>query len=259
MKTKAISLGLLSLIFILISSCKYDSFETDAYPKNSKLKRILGYTSIHADKPFTIVEEYEYDKENRVSKVSSPAYQDGKITGIIKYDLYIYNSKNQLEKIENFNANLNSPTGFINLINTCFTYSSDGKKVKQTMEYPQIGSSEYVLYKYSDDRLVKIEKYGNTNQLESYVLNEYDNSDKLVKETSYGNDNQPYSYTLHVFKNGLNVQSSVYTGAGKNWVHMREQFRTYDKNNNLIVLESNELSLVSSTMSYVLKYEYYTE
>jgi hypothetical protein len=42
-------------------------------------------------------------------------------------------------------------------------------------------------------------------------------------------------------------------------VHMREIFRTYDKNNNLIVLESNELSLFSSSMSYVLKYEYFTE
>jgi hypothetical protein len=257
MKSKRILIGLFSLIFIIISSCKNDSVDTAANPKNAKLKRILGYSSIHSDKPFTIVEEYEYDKENRVSKVSSPAYQDGKITGIIKYDLYEYNSKGQLEKIANYNANINSPTGFMNLINYSFTYSSDGKKVKQTFEYPQIGSSEYLLYKYIDDRLVKIEKYGNTNQLESYVVNEYDNSGNLVKETSYGKDNLPYSYTRHLYENGQNIQSDVY--AEKNMVHMREIFRTYDKNNNLIVLESNELSLFSSSMSYVLKYEYFTE
>jgi len=81
----------------------------------------------------------------------------------------------------------------------------------------------------------------------------------MVKETSYGKDNLPYSYTRHMYENGQIVQSDVYAVAGENMVHMREQFRTYDKNNNLIVLESNELSLFSSSMSYVLKYEYFLE
>ena len=259
MKTKRFLLGLFSLIFIITSSCKNENETIDSitYPKNAKLKRILGYSSVHSDKPNSIVEEYEYDEKNRVSKVSSPAYQDGKIVGIIKYDLYEYNSKEQLEKITNYNANTNSPTGFINLITSNFTYSNDGKKEKQYVAYPKIGSFEYLLYKYSNDRLVKIEKYGNTNQLESYVVNEYNNSGTLVKEISYGKDNQQYSYTQHLYENGQNVQSDVF--AGKNMEHIREIFRTYDENNNLIILESNELSLVSSSMSYVLKYEYFKE
>lgn len=259
MKTKRILLGLFSLIFIITSSCKKENESTDRItnPKNAKLKCILGYSSLHSDKPVSIVEEYEYDEKNRISKVSSPAYQDGKIVGIIKYDLYEYNSKEQLEKITNYNANINSPTGFINLINYSYTYSNDGNKEKQYIEYPQIGSFEYLLYKYSDNRLVKIEKYGNINQLESYVVNEYDNSGNIVKETSYGKDNQQYSYTQHLYENGQNVQSDVF--AGKNIEHVREIFRTYDENNNLIILESNELSLYSSSMSYVLKYEYFKE
>ena len=258
MKTKRFLLGLFSLIFIITSSCKNenDTIDSITNPKNAKLKRILGYSSVDSDKPNNILEEYEYDEKNRVSKVSSPAYQDGKIVGIIKYDLYEYNSKEQLEKITSYNANTNSATGFINLINYNFTYSNDGKKEKQYIEYPQIGSFEYLLYKYSNDRLVKIEKYGNTNQLESYVMNEYDNSGSLVKETSYGKDNQQYSYTHHLYENGQIVQSDVF--AGKN-IHIREIFRTYDENNNLIILESNELSLVSSSVSYVLKYEYFEE
>lgn len=257
MKTKRILPGLFCLIFIITSSCKNENIECITNPKNAKLKSILIYSSIHSDKPIGIMEEYEYDEKNRVSKVSSPAYQDGKIVGMIKYDLYEYNSKEQLEKITNYNANINSPTGFINLTNYCFTYSNDGKKEKQYIEYPQIGSFEYLLYKYSNDRLVKIEKYGNTNQLESYVVNEYNNSGSLVKEISYGKDNQQYSYTRHLYENGQNVQSDVF--AGKNMEHVREIFRIYDGNNNLIILESNELSLVSSSMSYVYKYEYFNE
>ena len=258
MKTKRILLGFFSLIFIITSSCKKENESTvsNVNQKNAKLKRILVYSHSDSDKPVNILEEYEYD-QNRVSKVSFPAYQDGKIVGIIKYDLYAYNSKEQLEKITIFNANINSPTGFINLINYSFTYSNDGKKEKQYIEYPQIGSSEYLLYKYSDDRLVKIEKYGNTNQLESYVVNEYDNSGNLVKETSYEKDNQQYSFTRHLYKNGLNIQSDEFSG--KNMEHSREIFRTYDENKNLIMLESNELSLFSSMMSYVLKYEYFEE
>ena len=259
MRTKIILLGLFSLIFIIASSCKKENESIDhfTYLKNAKLKRILGYSSLHSDKPGSIVEEYEYDEKNRVSKVTSPAYQDGQIVEIIKYDLYEYNSKEQLEKVTNYNANINSPTGFINLINYKYTYSKDGKKEKLYIEYPQIGSFEYLLYKYSDDRLEKIEKYGNTNQLESYVVNEYDNSGNLVKETSYGKDNQQYSYTQHIYENGQNVQSDVF--AGKNIEHAREIFRTYDENNNLVILESNELLLYSSSMSYVLKYEYFKD
>ena len=41
--------------------------------------------------------------------------------------------------------------------------------------------------------------------------------------------------------------------------HMREIIKTYDDNNNLIILESNELYMLSSAMSCVLRYEYYEE
>jgi hypothetical protein len=38
---------------------------------------------------------------------------------------------------------------------------------------------------------------------------------------------------------------------------MREIIRSYDKNNNLSILESNELVAYSSASSYILKYEYF--
>jgi len=122
----------------------------------AKLKRILLYSSIDSKNPISIVSEYEYDEVDRISKISSPMYQDGEIVGIIKYDLYGYNSQGQLIRIENFNANGNSPTGFINLKNYIYTYSENGKKEKERIEYPQIGSSEYSLYKYDGGKILLV-------------------------------------------------------------------------------------------------------
>jgi len=260
MNPKQLLLLIFSAIIIFASSCQKDddSFENGINQNGAKLKRILLYSSIDSKDPISIIDEYEYDEENRISKVSSPMYQDGEIIGTIKYDLYEYNSKGQLIRIENFNANSNSPTGFINLKNYIYTYSDKGKKEKEKIEYPQIGSFEYSVYKYDNGKLTKIEKYNNSDNLESYIINEYNNSGNLIKETSFGIDNQPYSYTRHSFENGLNIQSDVFSGKDMK-EHVREMVRTYDENNNLIILESNELSLYSSMMSHVLKYEYFGE
>lgn len=257
---KKILSGLLGLFVILICSChkQNDSFENIINQNGAKLKRVLLYSSIASKDPISIVAEYEYDEKDRISKISSPMYHDGKITGTIKYDLYEYNSQEQLFKIKNFNANVNSPTGFINLMNYIYTYSDDGKKTKEKIEYPQIGSFEYALYKYDKGKLTKIEKYDNSDKLESYIINEYNNSGNMVKESSFGEDNHLFSCTVHTYKNGLNVQSDVFAGPDMK-THVREIFRTYDGNNNLIILESNELSLFSSMMSHVLKYEYFKE
>ena len=173
MKSNNIILGLLSLILICSCQKENDSFNNIINQKGAKLKRILLYSSIDSEDPISIVADYEYDDEDRISKVSSPMYQDGEIAGTIKYDLYNYNSQGQLIKIENFNANSNSPTGFINLKNYIYTYSDNGNQEKEKIEYPQIGSFEYSLYKYERDLLTKIEKYDNSNNLESYIINHY--------------------------------------------------------------------------------------
>lgn len=257
MKTKFL-FGL--LIIILTCGCEEEkiSYENPVYSGNAKLKRISCYSSGNSEIPIGIVAEYEYDDEGKISKVSIPMYDSGDIIGLSQYDVYIYNSQDQLIKIENFNANINSPTGFINLKNTAYTYFDNGKIEKIHVEYPIINTFEYFLYRYDNDNLSRIEKYGKSDNLESYIANEYDNFGNLVKEISYGDDNQPYSYTQHLFENGLNIQSDIFSGEN-NKEHVREIFRSYDKNGNLIILESNELVTYSSAMSYIWKYEYYDE
>jgi hypothetical protein len=250
MKTNKLFLSIGLLILGLSGCLKNEDFSVNQ--NNAKLKRIMLYFSLDSETPTSIVKEYEYDENGRVSKTTSPMYQDGIIVGTISYDLYNYNDLNQIIKVENFNANLNSSTGFINLINYTYTYSHDGRKTKETLEYPYGGYNDYYLYEYKNGKLFTIKKYDKKNVLESYVLNTYDNLDRLIKETKYAGDDHIISTTTHKYEGYLQVKSDVYSGE----THMREITRTYDSSDNLVILQSKELQGFSSSMSYFLKYEY---
>ena len=252
MKIKKLSPGLLGLVFTISLSCQTnDEFiDRKSNPENARLKRVLLYSSINSDKPVNVVEEYAYDDLNRISKVSTPTLEDG----LMKYDVYEYNANGQLVKIMNHNANINSPTGFINLKNYSFSYDDAGKKEKESVEYPQTGDFEYTLFVYNYKKLVKTEKYNSKNELETYVSFEYNDEGELFRETAYTSDHKPYSITTYAYANGLNTKTDIY--AGKDMEHVREIIKTYDEHDNLIVLESNELVIYSALMDHVLKYEY---
>lgn len=259
MKTSLYALANRFMIFgmcsLLLFGCD-DNLPTDvAQTGDGKLKRILMYASVEEEEPISIMEEYEYDSLDRISRVSTPLYDDGEIVGTSSYDLYEYNSDGQLIKKSHFNTNSNSSTGFINLRNNTYTYSSSGLVEREDIEYPQIGSSEYFIHFYEGKRLVRLEKFDRSGELEIYITNEYDSGGKLIKESTYGKDNQKFSYTLHYYTKGLNTLSKVY-GVNDLFL-MREIYRTYDVNNNLIVLESHEIASISSMLSHLLKYEYF--
>lgn len=255
MKIKKLSPGLLGLVFTIALSCQTnDEFtERKSNPENARLKRVLLYSSVNSEKPVNVVEEYEYDELNRISRVSTPTLEDG----LMKYDAYEYNANGQLVKIMNYNANINSSTGFINLKNHTFSYDAAGKKEKESVEYPQTSVYEYALFIYDHEKLVKTEKYNSKDELESYVSFEYNDDGMLVKETAYTSDHKPYSITTYAYTNGLNTKTDIY--AGKDMEQVREIIKKYDERDNLIVLESNELTAYSALMDHVLKYEYYED
>lgn len=251
MKFDQISLGLGLMIILNLSACQKEDLNPE--PGNGKIKRIMLYSSPFSVSPISIVQEFEYDENGRISRTSSPMYQDGTIVGTISYDLYYYNDADQLVRKENFNANSNSPTGFYNLVNRIYSYSPSGKLIKEVMEYPLGGPAEYIVYGYRNGLLNKTEFYNNRNQLETYAISYYDNSERLIREVRYSSDNEIISTTKHFYKGSLLVKSDVYHGE----THMREIKRSYDSNNNLLILESYELVAYSSASSYVLKYEYF--
>lgn len=248
MKTKKSILILPGLFLLMTFGCSEDLAPV-TYETNAKLKRTLMYSSAKDITPIAIVDEYEYDDRKRISKVSSPSYHNGNITGTAKYNLYEYNSAGQIERISNFNANINSPTGYINLANYSYTYNQNGLKAKQLIEYPQINGSEHTLYIYDGAKLVKAERY--SKQLEDYITYEY-KENKLVKEVLHSAKGESLTITKHSYTNGLNSKTEIYRGNEK----IREINKTYDSNYNLIMIESKELTVYSSAISYVMRYEY---
>jgi len=234
------------------------------YAKGSKLKNISYVESIKSTKGGSIITQYEYDGQGRISKVSQPMYKDGTpifengtIVGLYSYSDYLYNDNGLLEEIIYYHSNLYE--GFINLQTTTYSYDKDGNKLKEVIVYPRAlpFRADSTLYHYDKNRLKREDKYSDgyhgkevwSSKLTTYIEYEYDNQGKLVKEITYSaEDNTPYIITKHIYQNGVNVKTEM--------GNIREIRRYYDKNDNLIYLESEE-SMYSSAMSCVTKYEYY--
>ncbi|HSI76046.1 MAG TPA: hypothetical protein VK957_09125 [Lunatimonas sp.] len=243
------------LILAIFSGCQDEedlSVKDKTYSENAPLQRILLYARADDKNPISIVSEYEYDASGKITKVTSPIYIDGVIKGTSNYDLYEYDAMNRLVKIMSYNANLNA--GFLNLKNTIYSYGSDGLKEKEQLEFPQIGSFEYIRYINQDGRLVEKEHYNGLDKLEMYTELAYNQAGELIEENFYSGDNELFRVIKHSYTNGLQTKSDTFQGLEME--QLREVKRTFDANRNLILLESNELSILSSAHSHVLRYEY---
>jgi hypothetical protein len=244
------------------------------YAKESKLKNISYVESVKSMKGGIIITQYDYDERGRISKVSQPMYKDGTpilengtIIGLFSYSDYVYNDNGLLEKIVYYHSNLYE--GFINLQTSAYSYDKDENKRREVIVYPRAlpFRTDSTLYYYDNSRLKREDKYEDgyfgsepwRSELITYIEYEYDNQGQLVKESNYsGTDNTLLRYSIHSYQNGLNVKTETfiyYNVIGK--TKLREIRRYYDENDNLIYLESEELSPLSSTMGYVAKYEYY--
>jgi len=288
-------LKIISMMFVLpflLVSCGKNEMDDNSvihdfrvqnvvYAKGSKLKNISYVESVKSKKGGIIINQYEYDERGRISKVSQPMYEDGTpmfengtIVGLFSYSDYVYNDKGLLDKIIYYHSNIYA--GFQILETRTYSYDKGGNKLKEVVEYPLAlpFRTDSTLYYYDNNRLMREDKYsdgyhGNevwSSKLTTYIEYEYDNQGNLVKENYYsgidtpffsyssssyssGTNKFPYSIIKHIYQNGLNIKTEI--------GNVREIRRYYDKNGNLIYLESEELSPYSSAMSCVTKYEYY--
>ena len=233
------------LLFLFLSHCRK---ENDILPENARLKLVLSFHNLIETVPMDTSEVFEYNKSGQISKVS---YR-------YNYDLYEYNSTRQLIKITNYHANGNSPTGYITLKIYSYTYSGEGKKVKETIEYPMINSFEYNLFLYTEGRLHKIENHDKSDVLINYTIYEYDDKGQPVREVLYAGNNMPFRWTFHSFSNGLNVRTVIYADEIlENMV--REYKRTFDINKNLKILETFQGPASSQVGNGVNRYIYFGE
>ncbi|EON77210.1 hypothetical protein ADIS_2290 [Lunatimonas lonarensis] len=248
----ALARPLLFLFACSLWACNSTEDGLPSYAINARLKQTVMYNIDGDSKPIGITAQYEYDPQARISKVSSPLYNEGKITGVGSYDLYEYDAKGQLEKIVHFAANLHS--GFINLQTKTYTYSSEGLKTMERVHYPQIGSKEYTQFTYTGQKLAKAEKFNNRDQLETYTEYTYQ-GDLLETEELYRADGSLLRITRFAYERGLNTKEEIFLGSTNE--RFREINRAYDSNRNLVQMTSRELSPVSSAMSFRLHFEYF--
>lgn len=258
MRTLTFKHGLIITLLVFVTGCGKDDKINDAeiiqtsYPKNAKIDNI---SSFGGDKEY-IISEYEYDAQGGILKVSTPGYDYGKPTGeITQYDLYKYDNNNRLDRIENYNWNI-TDQDYWNLRSTVFTYNNTGEKIKETTIYPKIGSADYRLFYYKNRQLIKAEMYNNKNQLTYITEYSYDPEEKLIKEIAYTSDKTPIRETEHSYKDGMNIKTMVYILSDRGKEELRRITRQFDQNKNLIILKSEELSLLSSAVSYAVKYQY---
>jgi hypothetical protein len=247
---KKLFTNLLFALILVLSGCEKE--QSYSGQPNARLKQEFLY-NIDSQTMIGIVKEYEYNDEGKIIMTSTPMYENGSITGTISYNKYDYDSSGHLEKITNYNANINSPSGFINLSNLIYEYSGE-LKTKESVEYPASGIKEYTSYEYIGGRLTISKKFSN-NKLENFTNYLYDNSGRLTKEFLYASDGQCLNYTIHIYSGSLQVKSDFYTFPDN--VLYRSIARTFDEGNNLINLESKEMVPSSSQMSFVMKYIYY--
>ena len=283
MKTKSLFIIMMFILPFLLVSCGKNEMDGNSvihdyrvqnilYAKGSKLKSISYVESTKSMQGGIIITQYEYDDQGKISKESQPMYKDGTpifengtIVGLFSYSDYLYNNNGLLEKIIYYHSNSNSPTGFLNLRTCIYSYDKNGNKQKEVTEYPVINQADSTLYFYEKNYLVRENKYtygtfynGSTayTGLISYIKYEYDNQGKLVKEINYsGTDDNPNIFIIHNYQNELNVKTEFFRYSNNE--KQREIRRYYDENDNLIYLESEELSVYSSAMSVTIKYEYY--
>ncbi|MCL2651982.1 MAG: hypothetical protein FWD60_13305 [Candidatus Azobacteroides sp.] len=285
MNTKNLFTLMMFVFSVILVSCEKNEMDGNSvirdyrvqnilYAKSSKLKNISYVESIKSMKGGIIITQYEYDEQGRISKASQPMYKDGTpifengtIVGLYSYSDYVYNNDGLLEKIIYYSSNLYE--GFINLQTSTYSYDKDRNKRKEVIVYPRAlpFRTDSTIYYYDNNRLKREDKYEDgyfgsepwRSKLTAYIEYEYDNQGQLIKENNYsGTDSTLLSYSIHYYQNGLNVKTETfiyYNIIGK--TKLREIRRYYDENDNLIYLESEELSPLSSATSYVTKYEYY--
>ena len=217
---------------------------------------------------FFYYSDYVYNNEGLLGKITY--YHHNVYEGLLNSETRIYsydkNGNKIKEMIEYPRANRTDSILYFYENNRLVREDKYDNGIFYQGDIAYTGLRDYIEYEYDNQgNLVKENYYLAYTGLIKYVEYEYDNQGNLVKENYYsgidtpfssysssyysGTNNPPYSITKHIYQNGLNVKTEI--------GNIREIRRYYDKNGNLIYLESKELSPLSSAMSCVKKYEYY--
>ena len=243
------------MVFLITSACEKDKTPDCSYPKNARLKRTVHCIEPNLDCPTMkcdgiIEREYIYNRDGKIKKVKiQPTYEEVVLKKLSEYELYDYDSEGKLVNIAFYSTvRVDGIDEYWHQTNRVFTYSDDGKVIREYTDWINSDWFQYTLFKYSNNRLSRTENYEiNSDELENYILYEYEDSGNLVKETSYSKYDVLQYTTKHYYENGRNVETNK---------HGILMLKTYDENDNLI-LEETFYQSGSSKGNTRIKYEYF--
>jgi hypothetical protein len=221
------------------------------YSSGAQLQQVTLYGLENNSLPGNVIESYEYDANNRVSRIVTPGA--GGLEGIAQYQSFEYNSEGKVSTVSTYVANTGEPDGFLLIEVKNIFYSGDGLKTKESVENPQIGLKKETKFSYEGIRLAKSEEFDNKGALERYTVFEYNDKGTLKKETVYSPTGDLNSYVSHIYEGNLRIHSSFYSFKDE---LVKEEKRSYDSNGNLVELKSINHALWLSSVSYRLEYTY---
>jgi len=236
------------VLVAVLPACQNDTDILPEYAANARLKQTVIYNLYNSNDDGWVSEVYEYDQQGRIAKVSTP---HGTTDAIVQYRVYVYSDDGTLSAIEHYNHNIH---GFLNLQTQHFSYSAEGLLTEELIEYPEISSTERNVYQYEGGLLKKLERYNSSDDLSTFVTMEYNGSGVLTKENTFSGAGELLNYSLHDYKNGLRVESKHFTDTND---PIKKEQRRYDSNGNLIELKSINIAPWLSSVSFVMKYEYF--
>jgi len=246
MKKLKLNLTVVFVFSFLLLSCEKNEMESRSvihdyrvhdilYAKDSKLKRVFRASTDEK----ILYAEYEYDESGRISRINYD----------VNYEVYLYNVKEQLEKVLTYNKNTSD------LVSTLVcTYDAEGNKIKdQVISENEQMLGHNSLYQYTDGKITKQEIVVGS-QSPQYILYEY-KGDKLMKTKSYFLESTDYSTTENFYDQNLLVYSIGYQyyENAESGFKSSEVKRYYDRNDNLI--KSIVDDYLRGIRSYITKYD----
>jgi hypothetical protein len=210
------------------------------------VKHKTSYPSLESNQVSSI-EDFEYNSKGQLQK---KIYYGGKREILYHYELFNYGNDGKLIFKLNYHSSKNSPSGFILLDSTAYTYA--GKLFASEMKiYPLAGYYEKFIFEYDDEHLLMKTKYHNED-LEEYFVYEYDEA-RISKEIHFSKDRVPGSYKKYLYNDVALNEIVIYSP--KDEAKRRINY-FYNENGKLDIEKVDELSIVSSTKSHVIRYEY---
>lgn len=222
------------------------------YPPNAQLLR--SYYGKGDENGNTLIEEYEYDAQGRISKVITPYYENGRQNGALQYKTYTYDTNGRLAEIATYSRMKEGNFNKYSVLR--YTYTSEGLKETEIQEFVLAGTSTLKRFHYKDGKIERCEEYAEGKLVET-ILYEYGPEGKLARETTYY-EGKPLRYILYAYEatGDATKEKMVEYTVGEIDVPQREMEKVFDPQGNLLSFSNRELRLESSRSSYVIYYEY---